>query len=438
MNPTEKFSSRLAWTSVTILTLVSILSFADRQIPSIMIGELSADLLLNDTQIGLISGTLFAIFFGIASVLFGWLADKANRRTVLILAILGWSILTGLCGLAQQFWDLAIYRTGVGIGEAALGPIAYSVLAGFFPKERLPLALGVLGTAPFLGSAVTAWGGAALLTDFSIIKIYLGPLSDLADWRLTFFTFGLIGLIVSLSVKILPIPERKTGATSENISLVPYLKIAWKFLLLMFLGVTITGLVGYAVLMWGIEILLRVHEIPKTVGGKYFALFNVIFGIGGSLGAGIIASNFIKKGILNAHLRLAAFMVILIWLSLFPFALSDNISLSLMGLAGMILFMSCGPGLYGSAIQNASPEELRGRTASFYFISANVIGFALGPFSLGFLNDYIFNAKNGYDETGIRYSVFWLGFILYPIAVMSFFKASQLFLPLQREVEDTS
>ena len=76
---------------------IAILSFADRQIPSIMIGELSADLLLNDTQIGLISGTLFAIFFGIASVLFGWLADKANRRTVLILAILGWSILTGLC-----------------------------------------------------------------------------------------------------------------------------------------------------------------------------------------------------------------------------------------------------------------------------------------------------------------------------------------------------
>ena len=73
-----------------------------------------------------------------------------------------------------------------------------------------------------------------------------------------------------------------------------------------------------------------------------------------------------------------------------------------------------------------------------HLISANVIGFALGPFSLGFLNDYIFNAKNGYDETGIRYSIFWLGFILYPIAVMSFYKASQLFLPLQREVEDTS
>ena len=438
MEPTEKFSSRLAWTSATILTLVSILSFADRQIPSIMIPELKADLILSDTQIGFLFGTVFAIFFGIASLIFGWLADKANRKTVLFLAILGWSVLTGLCGLAQQFWDLAIFRIGVGIGEAALGPIAYSVMAGFFPKEKLPVALGIFGTAPFLGSALAAWGGAALITNFSILKIYLGPLADLADWRLTFLTFGVIGLIISLSVKILPIPKRKLVPNTEKIYLAPYLKKAWKFLFLMFLGVTITGLVGYAVLAWGIEILVRVHEIPKAVAGKYFALFNIIFGIGGSLGAGLIASSLIKKGILNAHLRLAAFMVILIWLSLIPFTIGSSITLSLAGLAGMILFMSCGPGLYGSAIQNASPDQLRGRTASFYFISANVVGFALGPFSLGFLNDYIFNAENGYDKTGIRYSMFWLGIILYPIAVMCFFKASKLFLPLQREVEDSS
>jgi MFS family permease len=99
----------------------------------------------------------------------------------------------------------------------------------------------------------------------------------------------------------------------------------------------------------------------------------------------------------------------------------------------MILFMSCGPGLYGAAFQNASPINLRGRTAAIYYISANVVGFALGPFALGFFNDYIFNEVNGYDQTGIRFSLLSLGIILYPIAALCFYKASKLFLPLEAE-----
>ena len=101
----------------------------------------------------------------------------------------------------------------------------------------------------------------------------------------------------------------------------------------------------------------------------------------------------------------------------------------------MILFMSCGPGLYGAAFQSASPVNLRGRTAAIYYVSANVIGFALGPFALGFFNDFIFNEANGYDQTGIRYSLLWIGIILYPIAALCFYKASKLFMPLQAEAQ---
>ena len=210
-------------------------------------------------------------------------------------------------------------------------------------------------------------------------------------------------------------------------------KKAWKFFLLMFVGVTITGLVGYSVLAWGIEMLVRVHDIPKTIAGQNFGIFNIFLGIGGSIGAGIIASKMIQKGIINAHLRIAGIFVILIWVSLLLFTLSTSSFYSQVGLAGMIFFMSCGPGLYGAAFQNASPINLRGRTAAIYYISANVVGFALGPFALGFFNDYIFNEVNGYDQAGIRYSLLSLGIILYPIAALCFYKASKLFLPLEAE-----
>ncbi len=430
----KNISPKLAWTAALLLTAINTYSFADRQLPSIMIPELKADLLLTDAQIGFLFGTVFAVFFGIATVIFGRLADTPYRKNVLIFAILAWSILTGLCGIAQQFWDLIIFRIGVGVGEAALGPIALVVFASYFSREKLPLALGIWGTGPFLGSALAGWGGAAVITNMDIIKPYIGSLSSFSDWRLTFFLFAIPGILFALSLKFLPFPE--TRIEKEKTYFLPFFKKAWKFFLLMFIGVTITGMVGYSVLAWGIEILVRVHDIPKALAGQNFGIFNIFLGIGGSIGAGIIASNMITKGILNAHLRIAGIFVILLWFSLFLFTLSTNSLFSQIGLALMILFMSCGPGLYGAAFQSASPIHLRGRTASIYYISANVIGFALGPFALGFFNDYIFNASNGYDQTGIRYSMLWQGIILYPIAALCFYKASKLFLPLQQESQE--
>ena len=429
-------SSRLAWTAAILLTAINTYSFADRQLPSIMIPELKAELFLTDAQIGFLFGTVFAIFFGIATVIFGRLADTPYRKNVLIFAIIMWSVLTGLCGIAQQFWDLIIFRIGVGVGEAALGPIALVVFAAYFTKEKLPLALGIWGTGPFLGSALAGWGGAAVITNMDIIKPYIGFLSNFSDWRITFFLFAIPGLLFALFLKFLPFPETNIEKT-DSTSFMPFFKKAWKFFLLMFIGVTITGLVGYSVLAWGIEMLVRVHDIPKTIAGQNFGIFNIFLGIGGSVGAGIIASNMIVKGTINAHLKIAGIFVILLWLSLLLFTLSDNSFYSQIGLAGMILFMSCGPGLYGAAFQSASPVNLRGRTASIYYISANVIGFALGPFALGFFNDFIFNAENGYDQTGIRYSLLSIGIILYPIAALCFYKASKLFLPLQAEAEQS-
>ena len=112
-------SSRLAWTAAILLTAINTYSFADRQLPSIMIPELKAELLLTDAQIGFLFGTVFAIFFGIATVIFGRLADTPYRKNVLIFAIIMWSVLTGLCGIAQQFWDLIIFRIGVGVGAVS-------------------------------------------------------------------------------------------------------------------------------------------------------------------------------------------------------------------------------------------------------------------------------------------------------------------------------
>ena len=217
-----------------------------------------------------------------------------------------WSILTGLSGFAQQFWDLIIFRIGVGVGEAALGPIALAILAGFFTKEKLPLALGIFGSGPFLGSALAAWGGGAIITNISVARPFLGPLSNLADWRLTFLIFAFFSLILALLIRFLPMPKDEVEKNQIENPVLPFIKKAWKFFAFMFLGVTMTGIIGYSVLAWGVEMLVRVHDLPKSYAGQNFGLFNIIFGIGGSLGFGLLASSFMTKGIKNANLLIAA------------------------------------------------------------------------------------------------------------------------------------
>ena len=428
----KKLSSKLAWIAVFFITIINTLSFADRQLPSIMIPELKSDLLLTDTQIGFLFGTVFAIFFGIASLVFGILADKGNKKTILFWTIFMWSILTGLSGFAQQFWDLIIFRIGVGVGEAALGPIALAILAGFFTKEKLPLALGIFGSGPFLGAALAAWGGGAVITNISELKPFLGPLSDFANWRLTFLIFALLSLFFALMIKFLPMPSDEIKKTDYQVSIFPFLKKAWKFFALIFLGVTMTGIIGYSVLAWGVEMLVRVHGLSKGYAGQNFGLINIIFGIGGSVTFGLLATFFMGKGIKNANLLIAPIALIFCWLSLLLFTLANNAIFAQLGLIGLIFFMSAGPGLYGSAVQNASPINLRARTASLYYISANVFGFALGPVALGFLNDNFFNY-----EDGIRYSLLTLGILAYPVSCVTFWFAAKLIMPLINETENS-
>jgi MFS family permease len=226
-------------------------------------------------------------------------------------------------------------------------------------------------------------------------------------------------------------PKDEINKNKNEKPVLPFIKEAWKFFAFMFLGVTMTGIIGYSVLAWGVEMLVLVHELPKSYAGQNFGLFNIIFGLGGSLGFGLIASTYMSKGIKNANLLLAPITLFFCWVSLILFSLANNAIYAQLGLIGLIFFMSAGPGLYGSAVQNASPINLRARTASIYYISANVVGFALGPFALGFLNDNFFNY-----EDGIRYSLLALGIIAYPIAGFCFWYAAKLILPLIEQAEN--
>ena len=130
------------WYVVLMLTLASTLSIIDRQILNVMIGPVKRDLGgISDTQVSLIMGFEFSLFYSFLALPAGWLADRFNRRNLMAAGVVGWSLMTALCGMAGQYWQLFLARMGVGVGEATLGPAATSTLADYFTAERLPLAV---------------------------------------------------------------------------------------------------------------------------------------------------------------------------------------------------------------------------------------------------------------------------------------------------------
>ena len=128
---------RYTWYVVGVLTLCYMLSFMDRQILSLLAGPIKRDLFISDTRVGLLQGLAFALFYTLAGLPIGRLVDTRNRRNLVIAGVMVWSAFTCACSVARSYWSLFLVRIGVGVGEAALNPSAFSLIADYFPRTRL-------------------------------------------------------------------------------------------------------------------------------------------------------------------------------------------------------------------------------------------------------------------------------------------------------------
>lgn len=189
-----------------ILTLGYLFNFVDRQVMTILLEPIKAEFDATDTQMGLISGLAFALFYATLGVPVARLADKWSRRNVLALSMATWSAVTAACGVAGSFWQLAMLRIGVGIGEAGGTPPSQSLLTDYFPPERRALAQGILATAPNIGILVGLFGGALI--------------ADAFGWRTVFFAFGLPGIALALLLYFtVREPEKPRVAAEDDMSL---------------------------------------------------------------------------------------------------------------------------------------------------------------------------------------------------------------------------
>lgn len=206
--PDEARHLGYAWYALSLMVVIYALNFIDRQIISILAEDIKADLRLTDAQLGFLYGTAFAIFYTLFGIPLGRLADSWYRGRLMALGLLVWSCMTTLSGLASGFGQLAFARTGVGIGEAAASPAAFSMLSDYFPKRLRALSMSIYSAGLYLGMGLSLPIGGWIARSWN--QSYAGGKApfDLAGWQVAFITVGVPGILLAAWIWTLREPLR--------------------------------------------------------------------------------------------------------------------------------------------------------------------------------------------------------------------------------------
>lgn len=210
-------SLRLAWYAVFVFSLTLMINFLDRGIITLLVPSIKADLNLTDFQMSLLIGFAFILFYVFIGLPVARWADVGTRRTIIGIGIGLWSAMTALCGLANNFWQLFVCRVGTGVGESFNGPATYSMLADYFPPQKLPRAIAVVNFGFMLGSGLAlVIGGVVIHFLQNVPPVVLPVIGALRSWQMAFLLVGLPGLAVAALVFTLKEPVRRGRLTAET------------------------------------------------------------------------------------------------------------------------------------------------------------------------------------------------------------------------------
>lgn len=449
---------KYAWYVVVILFLAFTVSYIDRQIMSLLVEPMKADLGISDSKIGLLQGAAFTIFYTFAGIPLGRLADKKNRRNIIVVGMFLWSIMTAVCGLARSFWFLFAARIGVGAGEACLSPAANSMITDYFPKNKRgkPVALYFMGVYVGVGMSYIL-GGLVIDMVATADQILLPLIGEIQPWQLTFMIVSLPGLVlvaVMFTVKepvrrgLVSSPEDTVEASSDlenasaaqvsggllsRISADPagnfFLQHKRTYLTL-FLGFGLGGSMAIAFFAWIIALFGRIHGWESSEIGYAFGIIVMVSGTLGIVMSGIIADKLLEKGQQDAFLKVALWAVLGAMIFGGAAVTVGNAYLALALLCPAVACFGMPVALAPAAVNHITPNQFRGQAIAIYVFVVGIISNSIGPFAPGFLNDYVFK-----DEMALNYSlltvaiVFGLGAMLaLKLSIKPYLKSAELFL----------
>lgn len=365
--------------ALSMLFVVGTINFVDRQLLSVLVEPIRADLDLSDTQFGLLTGMAFALFYAAMGVPVAVLADRWNRVRLIALACLVWSGFTALTGKVSSFLELALIRFGVGAGEAGGTAPSLSVVSDLFPPHQRPLAVAVFQLngpfGVFVGSAFGAWAAASI------------------GWRNAFLLIGAIGILIApLLVWVVREPARgqmdAQGGGDQALPLSECLAIILRnsSLRLVLLGSGLAAFVSYGILNWVPAFLMRTEGMPLAAMGRWFGpAAGITFAIG-IMGGGWLVSRLARRDP-RAYGYVPALASLLLAPGLAAALLMQGwqlaLALMLVPLTACTVYIA--PAL--ALVQNLTPPRSRATAAAILLLMFNIVGLGLGPLFVGMVSD---------------------------------------------------
>jgi MFS family permease len=404
-----------AWYVVGVLTLAYVLSFIDRQILSLMVEPIRRDLKISDKQMSLLMGASFAVFYTFFGIPLGRLADTRSRRGLIAVGIAFWSVMTTGCGLVNKFWQLALLRMGLGVGEASLSPSAYSLIFDYFRPAQRSTAISVYSMGIYIGSGLAFILGGLIIRSTSGQEHFVLPLLGATrSWQIVFFVVGLPGLLMSLLLLTIREPQRQGASRardgSTTVTPVPIHEV-WSYIrdnratfLCLNLGLAMVALFGYGATSWIPTLFIRRHGWTPGQTGLVFGLIVAVSGTLGIVTGGCLADWLRRRGDAGANLRVALVGAIGGLPSVVLFALIPSAHWAAAFLVAVVFFMSMPFGVAPAAIQQMMPNSMRAQATAFYLFVINLIGLGLGPTLVAALTEDVFR-----DKIAVHYSLLIVG-----------------------------
>ena len=399
-------------------------SFIDRQILSLLVQPIRRDLGISDTQISLLAGIAFALFYSVLGIPIARLADRTSRRFLISIGVVLWSIMTAACGLTKTYWQLFLARVGVGVGEATLSPAAYSMISDYFAPKKLAKAIGVYVMGLYIGAGLALLAGSAVITLVSQAgTITLPVIGTVYPWQLTFFVVALPGLLVLAFMATVKEPPRRDhladgtsrAATPKTVPLSElweFFKSNKRLIYAHFGGYMALGTVITAYLVWVPEWLRRTYDISIAESGVIYGVCLLMFGSTGPYAGGWLAEWLARRGYRDGELRASIIGACLmlafgILTPLAPTKLSAIIMLSI-----VTFLLSFPQGLAPTVLQLIAPNRMRAQVTAIFIFIAGMVGYSLGPTFVALITDYVFG-----DDEAMRYSLAIVSGVLTPLGI---------------------
>lgn len=386
-----------AWLVIAVLLLAYTVAFVDRQILSLMVQPIRADLGLSDTAVSLLHGFAFAIFYTFLGMALGRWADRGSRKALMVGGMVLWCLATVACGFATSFGTLFAARILVGVGEATLSPAAYSLISDTFAPARRGRAMSTYTMGIFVGSGVALiLGGMAVTATANQAAVVLPVVGSVRAWQAAFMIVGLPGLLVAGLMLALREPARQERGAAKDL---PGMAETFAFfraragtLLAIVIGFGVNAIISYGLSAWVPSLFIRVHHWSAGEVAFAYGVILLTAGCAGILAGGWLADRWTAAGHADGALR-ASLVGMAAVIPVVPFiGLAPTPALALAALAWTSFFLGVPTGIAPAALHAITPNEFRGQVTALYLFAINLIGLGVGPTLVALATDHLFGS----------------------------------------------